>query len=110
MTITKNIKVTNITWDISLGTLEDYTKDSIERGVTNPEAIKGLYDIQRKQIAALPESVDLIVSFGGEDPEIAVLIPDDDAISEYIMNYLAERYGYWTKSFSWEKEDETNDN
>ena len=99
MTIEKTIKVTGIGWSV----ISDHIDSLLEDGLITEEQANQAYE---ELEADLPTEINLNIIFGGEDREAMDLrcLNDDNAISEHIVNYLYENYGYYPEYFSWEEE------
>lgn len=93
MTITKNIAVTDIGWVVESDTIDLLLEDGT---ITEEDAAEAYAELE----ADLPDHIDILFSWGGEDTEEE---PTDDDITEYIMNWLMEEYGYYPEYFSWEE-------
>lgn len=99
MTIEKTIKVTDIGWSVIAERIDSLLEDGL---ITEEDANR----VYEKLEADLPTDLSLTIIFGGEDREAMNFryLHDDGAISEHIMEYLYENYGYYPEYFSWEEE------
>lgn len=99
MTIEKTIKVTGIGWSVIADNIDTLFEDGL---ITEEEANRAYEELE----ADLPTEINLNIVFGGEDGEAMDLrcLHDDDAITQYIMEYLYENYGYYPAYFNWEEE------